>query len=307
MRTSAGANSPIRQFIPPLLELARDKGWIGQALSAQPDWLIREADRWAKWQAEYAKEKHQPNRLPLPDPWQFLLGIHDPPPEFTKICRAAQSQLLALRDLCRRGTGVATSETDWQAEALIARARGKKRSLEHAADKVTIPLYQTEPAQAMIQGFCADDPARLENMVEWRKHRRSQLVHRGGGNRADAVNPLLGWQEIKAQFPIETLITVRWVRIRPDGPPGFMFWRNEALTKLALALQRMPRLRFRNFGRDYIKNLRQNLRLIPVADKSCMVWEVAVSTCDDGGWLVKGFERNGALVFHELFPKWEVL
>jgi hypothetical protein len=99
---------------------------------------------------------------------------------------------------------------------------------------------------------------------------------------------------------LETLLAFEWLRFGMDIAPGFMFWRNEALTKLVLALF-PPKDELCNLGRDFIKNVRQNLRLIPVSDAACCIWDVKVSKDGDGAWHVCGKERNGKLVFRTCF------
>jgi len=66
---------------------------IGQELRRCENWFLEAADKDAEWRAGY-QEKHQdPNRLPFPDPWQFLLDAPAVPPNLKKVFRAAQSQL----------------------------------------------------------------------------------------------------------------------------------------------------------------------------------------------------------------------
>lgn len=288
-----------------VLELARDKGWIGQALSTIPEWVLKAADKWARQDADYQQGHGDPNRLPLPDPWQFLLDAPAVGDLGKRTCRSAQSQLVALRHLCRMATGVATSETDWQQQALEARASGDKGLSDHAATKVASALWRFEAAQTMPQEFGMDDPTRVACAEAWQSHRRAQHVHRSDWDEAKGVRPLPRWDEIQKKFPIQTRLVFGWVRLRIDGPPGLMFWRNQALTKLVLALGG-KHLSLKNLGQDYIKNLRQNLGLIPVNDAACLIWHVDLSALSEGGWRFRGYERNDALIFDEIFPAWNV-
>src|SRR5262245_15566613 len=107
-------------FFPPVVELARDKGCIGKALSTLPIWMLRAADRWAEGDSEAKMKNRDPARLPFPDPWRFLLDCPTIPEPVRKVCRGAQSQLFALRHLSRLAMGVATLNTDWQREAVKA-------------------------------------------------------------------------------------------------------------------------------------------------------------------------------------------
>ena len=266
--------------------------------------MLREADRRAKQDAAALMEHKDPNRLPLPDPWQFLIDLPDTSLLSKKICRAAQSQFAAFRQICRLATGVATSNTDWQQKALKAAKAGDKRQSDYAAIKAGYALWKFKLARSLVREWSHDNLARKANAKAWQERWRTQRVHRGERGDAEKPKPLPQWSTIQRDFPIETLLVFRWVRVRSDGPPGFMFWRNEALTKLVLALREMPRSRFCEQGRDYIKNLRQNLQLIPVSDAACMIWDVEITSRSEGGWLVKGMERTCNLIFQEGFPPW---
>lgn len=285
--------------------LAQDRGWIGQALSHIPNDLLQEADRWAEFNADSLRKHNDPKRLPLPDPWQCLLDMPVIGDLGKKICSAAQSQLVALRQLCRMATGVATSESDWQQRAVKAAAEGDQRQSEHAANKVAAALWRFEAAQAILRGYGGKDPARRAKAQEWQERRRAQLVHRGKRSEAGESKRLPRWKEIQAHLSLETRLAFGWVRLRPDGPPGFMFWRNEALRKVIPVLRRGAQTPLKNLGRDYMKNLRQNLGLIPVNAAACTVWDVTVRSRVEGGWLVTGRERSGKRIFDEPFPATE--
>src|SRR5215471_5327190 len=115
MKTPTGGNQS-GAFFCSLTELARDKGWIGQILSLLPHGLLRDADDQAQSVAKYRREVVDPQRLPLPNPWPFLLKVQVPE-HIEDVCRAAQSQLGALHKLCRMATTVASLNTDWQEAA----------------------------------------------------------------------------------------------------------------------------------------------------------------------------------------------
>jgi hypothetical protein len=288
-----------------VVELAQDKGWIGQALRQIPDELLREADRRAEQDACWQKKHNDPNRLPFTNPWQFFIGLPDGSPLLKKICRAAQSQIVAFRHISHLSMGIATANTDWQQVNSEARATGDKRRAEHAATKAANALLQFNRCEEFRKEWVAHDPTlrakREANAANWLKQRRAVLIHRCKRREADILKPLPQWATVRADFPLETLLSELWVRIDADGTPGLMFWRNEALTKLVLTLRQMPQTRFCNRGYDYIKNFRQNLGLIPVSDSACLIWDVEISPRVQGGWPVKGMERNGNLVFQRHF------
>jgi hypothetical protein len=201
--------------------------------------------------------------------------------------------------------GIATANTDWQQVNSEARATGDKRRAEHAANKAANALLQFNRCEEFRKEWVESVPAlrakREANAANWLKQRRAVLIHRCKRRAADTLKPLPRWATVRADFPLETLLSELWVRIDADGTPGLMFWRNEALTKLVLTLRQMPQTRFCNRGYDYIKNFRQNLGLIPVSDSDCMIWDVKIDPCTKGGWIVKGMERNGNRVFQRHF------
>ena len=289
-----------------LVELAQDKGWIGQALRRIPDELLREGDRRAEQDACLQRRRNDPNRLPFSDPWQSLLDITpDASPLLKKICRAAQSQILAFRHISHLAIGVATPNTDWQQVNSAARAVGDNLSAAYAANKAANALSHYSLAGEIRKEWIHSNPALKERREadagNWLKQRRAVLIHRSKRSEADTLKPLPRWASVRADFSLETLITELWVRIDSEGTPGLMFWRNEALTKLVLTLRQMPQARFCNQGYDYIKNFRQKLGLIPVSDSYCLIWDVKIAPCAKGGWIVKGMERNGNLIFQKHF------
>jgi hypothetical protein len=285
-----------------VVELAQDKGWIGQALRRIPDELLREADRRAEQDACSQRRRNDLNRLPFTDPWQSLLDITpDASSLLKKICRAAQSQILAFRQISHLAMGVATSNTDWQQECLAARAAGDKRRADHAARKTANALSRFSAAEDFRKEWVRGNPARQESAAKYQEQRRAQLVHRQQRSEAEIFKPLPRWRDTQKQFPVEMLLTVLWVRAGTDGPPGLMFWGNESLSKFLLTMRQRRREDFCNLGRDFVKNFRQNLGLIPVGDFDCMISDVQISPCRNGGWLVKGMERNGNPVFQEHF------
>src|SRR6266516_1730024 len=88
-----------------------------------------------------------------------------------------------------------------------------------------------------------------------------------------------------------------WVRIGTHGAPGLMFWRNEPVTKLLLAWNKREPTSLPNLGLDFIKDLRKKLGLIPVGDKVHLIWDMTINAQSDGGWQLKGVQRDGNPIF----------
>src|SRR5437867_1832016 len=106
-----------QRYFSSVVELAGDKGLIGQTLRPYQE-LLRAADKWAE-QNVYSAEKHKDlNRLPLPDPWQFILDAPAVSTKSKEVFRAAQSQLGAVRHLIHIAEGIATLNTDWYQESV---------------------------------------------------------------------------------------------------------------------------------------------------------------------------------------------
>jgi len=283
---------------PSLVELARDKGTIGEILRRMrlPDWLLREADRRAE-QNHAAKHKRQESgRLPWPDPWQFLLEIPGISEEAKKVFRAAQSQLAAMRHVCGMATGRGTLNCDWYDVAVKALARGDKRAYDYAAAKLGNALAQYDPVLRAVREHGQNDPEFLASLEQWQKKRRAQLVHDCKRKEWEQIKPLPKWSEIRGRFPIETMLVESWVRFGVDGAPGLMFWRNEPLTKLLLAFRQRNRNDFCERGREFIKKVRQRLHLVPVETKAHFIWEVSINRLSDGTWELKTLQRDGSCV-----------
>jgi hypothetical protein len=308
-------HTPAQPFRVSVVELAQDKGWIGQALRRIPDELLREADRRAEQDACSQKKHNNPNRLPFSNPWRSLLDLTpDASPLLKKLCLAAQSQIMAFRHISHLAMGIATLNTDWQQQAVRARNAGDKRQSDHAAIKVANALSQFNLARTVGKEWSKDDPARKENVESWQKRWRAQLVHRGKTRDAEGTKPLPRWSAIQRDFPLQTFLVFRWVRVRSDGPPGFMFWSKVALAQLANYVQkdvnsmsdpafRLAYLQGLNLMTDldarcaYVKKLCQRLGLLSVNDATCYVWRLNIEPCHDGGFNVIGKERNGTEIF----------
>jgi hypothetical protein len=78
--------------------------------------------------------------------------------------------------------------------------------------------------------------------------------------------------------------------------PGFMFWRNEALTKfLKVHLDQS------NFNSQSVKKTRQQLGLIPVGDKKHFVWDCSIKY-NNGDRKIEGYDKNGNRSFWGEIP-----
>ena len=274
-----------------VVALAQEKGWISQSLSEIPDWLRREADRRAEQDACWQKEHHDPNRLPLPDPWQLLIDTPVVCPSLKKVCRAAQSQLVAYRRLSRLATGVATLNIDWQQEALAAGATGDKRRSDHAAKKVASALTRFSLAEELRTDWIRDDPARKENAEWWQEQRRRELVKRGKGNDMDNQRPLPRAADIQQQHRLAFALVQYWLQM--GDFPGLMFWRNEAAEKMVSAVI----LKQTNSNAASFKKTRQRLGLIPADIPRLTVWDVKIARREDGVIVVTGFAQDGEQLF----------
>jgi hypothetical protein len=276
---------------PSLVELASDKGTIGEILRQVPDYLLREGDRRAE-QNHAARHKHQESgRLPWPDPWQFLIDLPGTSEDGRKVFRAAQSQLAAMQRLSHMAIGVG----NWYSEALNARARGDKRAHDYAAAKLGNALVQYDPVLRDVRKHGENNPAFLASLKQWQKRRRAQLVHRGQGKEWEQPKSFPKWNEIRSRFPIEAMLAESWVRFGVDGVPGLMFWRNEPLTKLLLAFRQRKRNDFCERGREFIKKVRQRLHLVPVETKAHFIWDAEINRRTDGIWEVETKQRNGCV------------
>jgi hypothetical protein len=277
-----------------VVELARDKGWIGQALRTLPDWLRREADRWAEWNALY-QEKHDLPRLPSRDPWQVLLDAPAVHQRLKEVCRAAQSQLVALRRLCGMATGRATLNTDWLLEARKAKAEGDQRGFDRAIGKVADAYASFDFVWADLKA--QHDPELLAQAVRHRKQLRAQLVKRGHRAEAESLKRAPQWDKIRKEFSVECYLVEQWVNFPGTPLPGLMFWSNKAVTKWLCARVSHAWGAYKNLGLDHVKKTRQRLGLIPVSEKNPPVWDVVARTLTNGEWELKGWGRNAKVVF----------
>ncbi len=281
--------------LPSIVELAEDKGPIGQVLRTLPAWFLREADRCAEQDGDYKERHRDPNRLPAPDPWQFFLDAPAVPKQSKAVFRAAQSQLVAWRHLLHMAQGFATRETDWHQEALEARKNGDKKREIHAAGKIADAMSQFAPVQADVRKHSKDRPELLPQMEHWLKKRRAQLVHRGERAKAEHAKEWPCWDEIRSRHPVECMLVEWWVRCGEGGVPGLMFFGNKALWQMLDELLPPPRkvtVTYRN-----VKAVRQNLKLIPINDQNSWVWTLNLNQSLSGEWRITGKQRSDEPAF----------
>lgn len=278
-----------QQYFASLVELAEDKGLIGQVLRPYQEFL-RAADKWAEQNAESAKKHNDPNRLPLPDPWQFLIDAPVVSSESENVFRAAQSQLGALRHLIHIAQGIATLNKDWYGELIRARTLGDKVGYDHAVGKIADGHIIHAQVQEDVRK--QNDPELVRQMDRLWQRRRAQLVHRGQGKQVNQPKRWPSWEEFRKQNGLPVVLVEWWVRCGRGGVPGLMFWRNEALTKfLKLHLDQV------NLSATSIKKVRQQLGLLGVGDKDHFVWDVSVKANSAGSLEIRGCGRDGKLSF----------
>jgi hypothetical protein len=265
--------------------------------------MRRAADNWAEWKRDSLKRDEVPDRLALPDPWQFLLDAPAVPEQLRKVCRAAQSQLWAWRRIGHMRMGFATLNTDLHQKAMEAKAKGDQVGYTRAIAKFANRVVVYAPVQEDVRTH-ADDPKIVRQMEHSLKIRRAQLVHRGEGQDAYQPRPWPSWNEFAGRNKLPVALVQLWVRfperlfLRPpsqdkrgllleQGTPGLMFFRNEALTEFLKFL-----LAQENLTPQAVKKVRQRLRLIPVEDKRHLIWAISIKRRSNGDWDMKLGARN---------------
>ena len=277
-----------------VMVLARDTSWIGQALRTIPEALLREADRWAEWNAAYQAKNDLP-RLPSPDPWQFLLDAPVVHQRLKEVCRAAQSQLFALGRVCGMAVGRANLHTDWFQEARKAKARGDQPAYDRAISKVADAYVRFDFVWADLRA--QRDPALLAQAARHQNNLRAKLVKRGRRAEAESLKPKPEWDKIRKAFPVECYLFEHWVNFSGTDLPGLMFWSNKAVTNLLRVRVSHAWQSHKNLGSDHVKKTRQRLGLIPVSETSPVVSDVRARTLTNGGWELIGLKRNGKITF----------
>ena len=205
------------QFFSSLVELAADAGLIGQILRRYPTEILRAADKWAAQNSDCAEKHRDPNRLPSPDPWQFLLNAPVVPKQDKSVFRAAQSQLPALRHLIHMAAGIATLNTDWYQKSIEARARGDDAEFNRAISKVADGHVIHARVQEHVRK--QNDPELLMQMERHWKKRQAQLVHRGKGNEVRQPKQWPSWREFRKRNALVVVLVEWWVRCGTNGAP----------------------------------------------------------------------------------------
>lgn len=278
-----------QRYFSSLVELTKHEGLIGQVLGRYPDELLRAADKWAEQSAEYATKHKDPNRLPLPDPWQFLLDAPVVSRRDKTVFRAAQSQFVALRHLIHMAEGIATLTTDWYQESVIARAKSDEARYNRAISKVADAHVIHAQAQEDVRK--QDDPKLLRQMEWLWKKRRAQLIHRGMGSAVKQPQSWPTWSEFRMRNKLPVSLVEWWVK-GPNDAPGLMFFRNEALTeflKFHLVQQTLTPAT--------VKKNRRKLGLIPVGNRVHFVWNCSIKPSGKDCWKIVGHQRNGDRAF----------
>lgn len=259
---------------------------IGKILRSLPEWLLKEADRWAELDDAYRKRINEHRRYPVPDPWQHLLDAPAVSPNTKEVFRAAQSWLPGLKRLLHIATGYASLNTDWLEEALRAQASGDSRRRDRAWLKLVKKFARSKAIQ--------QDPELPAEAIPWIKQSQAQIRHRPRDQRgkAEGFDPIVEIPEIKKRYPIEFTLVVCWLCFPKGNWPGLMFWSNKAITKFVFARKGQGSL-----GCDYIKKIRQRLGLIPVSAKSPIVWDISIKRSRTGWLEITGQKRNGDAIF----------
>jgi len=282
-----------------VVALARDEGYIGQVLREFPDWILREADRSAAWNLDCDEKHGKPNRLSLPDPWQFLLEVRKVRSCVKDVCRAAQSHLWAWRRIGYMRMGFATLHTDFHEAAITAKAEGDEAKYYHLIAKFADMAVLYAPVQEDVR-VNAKNPEIVRQMEHTLKRRQAQLVHRGEKENARQSKQWQTWAEFAASNRLVAALVSWWVKlpkqigvkvpnfkipgksgliIDSQRIPGLMFFRNDALTEfLKFALQNNA------LTPQTVKKVRQRLRLIPAGKKNHPIWYVSFKQRSDGDW-----------------------
>lgn len=277
-------NQPPQHYCFSLVDLAKDNGTIGRELQRCPNWVLQAADKWAEQDLDYQRKHQDPNRLPFPDPWQFLLDAPAVPPELKLVFRAAQSQLKALRGLSGIARDKATLNTDWLEKMEKAR---NTREFMHAAGKVAAARAEFELFDELIEAPDVDPEFR-----EWGRQQieKSQKERRKRGRGKKNI-PLPRGSEIRNKHKLMCALIDWWVSC-PCDAPGLMFFRNEALTEFLKYY-----LKNKNLSSPAVKKVRQKLGLIPAGNKKHFVWDYSIKVADEDKLKSVGRQRNGEMAF----------
>lgn len=274
-----------RQHFSNLSRLLREGGLIGQALSRYPD-LVQEAGRWAEWQFDRQTRCQDPDRLPLPDPWQFLLAAPAVAASDKAVFRAAQRQLHAVKRFAAMARGEATLNADWNERLMSARTA---RDVRHALDKIA--AVRARYALFRAQSHENSDPQYREWVAQQVEQSRRERVKRGEKFRATRSEPVPRMADVRDKLKLSSRLIEWWV-VGPCGAPGLMFFRNAARTDFLKVW--VPQS---NLSPETVKKDCQRLGLIPVGKVNHFVWEYRAMRGENGEWKSIGFQRNQQLAF----------
>jgi hypothetical protein len=246
--------------------------------------MLREMDRLAKQDFDFQDRHNHSDQLPVPDPWKLLLKA-DVSPQVKQVCRAAQSQLPALRHLCGMACHRASRKTEWDRELIKAKEEGNSLAFDRAFSKVFDGLLRA--------GFARwYEPQLSEANRRLLKERRAHFVKRGLRTDAEG-SPLEPSLNQIRQFKIEYFLVELWVCFHGYDLPGLMFWSTTAITQLLLA--RLGRLSQTHGKREHdsTKSARQELGLLPVSAKSPWVWNAKIRRLSGGEIEITLLSRDG--------------
>lgn len=269
---------------PMLIGLSQSKSEIGRVLRQLPIWLLKEADRREQqdWEAHDRRQQHADFLLPWPDPWQFLIDTKPEavPREIKIVCKAAQSQLHAMKRLARIGLGIATLNNDWQEVAEKAQVAEDKHRLAYALQKQSNALAFFEPTEGIVKGY---DAELLPEFERQRKDRRALLLRWNQKDEAK-VRKIPQVADEKNLRRVEYWLTEYWVWFDPC--PGLMFWSDDALCRGLSIFERVQT------SLDGLRKVRQRLGLIHAFHKNPLV-----TNLESAGSRVTGFTRSRQKVF----------
>jgi hypothetical protein len=204
-------------------ELAAEQGLIGCILRRQPEWLLREADRW-------------------PDPWTFLLSVRDLPKDLRQVFKAALSQRNALNRLAEIARRAGSIDGSWGRKMVEATHAGSEPAMIHAQAKVFASYWRYDP-NLMLEDARKVSPA-LEAEVRKRSSDLYEKARRKlGRKKADQKNRPAVFEPQTATQKIASQLAWGWLR-KPNRVPGYCFFSDNALLNVCRFFLRMPGLQF---------------------------------------------------------------
>jgi len=261
-------------FCEPVQALAQDKGFIGQVLRRQPDWLLKEADRWE-------------------DPWNFLLGLRGLAKSEQDVFRAARS----VREGAQRATDLlaewGSGRTSLRENLKNAVANGYQPAIDKAVTKFIRAVWKTQSQdfqeRLATAGLCSKHRVYVERLI---KEESDNLKRRHGKHWSSKTSSQITTRVVLYHRLIVLLVRW-WVRCGPNGLPGFMVFSNKALTDLLSIL-----LDDQNLKADRVEQTRYRLHLKPASEKKPLIVRV-IPNHDKGEiffqgrrWIIRGPETG---------------